>query len=1290
MLLHARRTHHLAAIAAAALAACGLIAAVPASAGAAGGPAPVAHWAFDEGSGTTAADSADGHDATLLGGAGWTAGIRGPFALQTNGSSAYADAGAPPVDVTHSFTVSAWVRLDRTTGYQTVVSVDGDQVSNFYLQFRGDTRRFAFVRLPTDASQGAPSFPAATFDPVVGQWYLLTGVYDAAADTLSLYVDGRLQDTTPAPEPWAPSGHLVIGRGKFAGNPVDFVQGAIDDARVYDQVLSAADVEQLAISGHWRLDEGSGTTAADDSLDGNTGTLSAGATWTDGVVGSHAVAFDGATAEIDTPATVLDTSQGFSVAAWVRVDSPSGFRTAVSVDGDQVSGFYLQRRGDGRFAFTRLASDSSGAAASFAASSATAQVGQWYHLVGVYDGVARTLTLYVNGTTAQTVSFTSPWKATGHLVIGRGRFGGAPADFFAGAIDDVRTYPFPLDAKAAAALATSGLWHFDEGAGTVAHDASPDGADGTLRGATWTSGASGSAVALPGDGDVTMGDVPGLNVGTGSASLSAWFRTTGSGPIAGKGSGYQLAVDGGRVGARIGSGADRIDVTTTTDGWADGAWHNATMVLDRSAQRLVLYVDGEPAPLAPADGSCGTPAGNALDVSSCTAAAGDSDQPFTVGSTGGEAPRLTGAVDEVELVRFALTAAQAADLAGFNRLAIDASDVRASTHSTQYGAFLEDISHSGDGGLYGELVRNRTFEEAFQGPPGGGGPVPYWSLVTGGGADGSFAIDTSQPLNAAIDRSLRLHVATLPVGGRVAAANVGYYGVAVAPSTTYKGSLWARATAGWTGRARVSLEKADGTVLASKVLGAIGGDWAQLSYALKTPAGIAASTDNRVVVSLENGCTGRKCQPIAGQDVWLSVVSLFPPTYKNRANGMRRDLMERIVAMRPGFFRVPGGNYLEGNTLATRFDWKKTIGPIAQRPGHQNTAWGYWSTDGLGLLEYLRMAEDVGAQPLLAVFAGYTLNGQHVAEADFGPYVQDALDEIEYAIGDTSTTWGARRAADGHPAPFDLRYVEIGNEDFFDSSGSYEWRFADMYDAIKERYPQLKVVATTPVSSRQPDVIDDHYYNPPSWFADNANRYDRADRGGPQVIVGEYGALDGSPTGTLRAAVGEAAFLTGLERNSDIVIGSTYAPIIVNENAPNWPTNLFGIDASRSYGAPSYWVQRMFSTNLGRNVLGSALSGAQGLRQVVTRTRSGGTTTFYVKLVNPTSLQHTARLSFTGVGHIDPTGTLTVLTGDPAARNTLAAPDTIAPVTKEVSGLSTSSRLVLPPSSVTVLRVTGA
>src|SRR4051812_17518439 len=191
------------------------------------------HWTFDEGSGTAAKDSAGAHDATLTGGASWGPGIRGASALTTNGSNGFADTGDTVLDTTRSFSVSAWVKLNRATGFQTVVSIDGGQVSNFFLQFRDDTRRFAFVRLPSDASVGAPAFPSATFDPVVGQWYQLTGVYDSAAKTLALYVNGQLQDTTAAPDAWAPSGHLVIGRGKFGGNPVDWVSGSIDDVRAY-------------------------------------------------------------------------------------------------------------------------------------------------------------------------------------------------------------------------------------------------------------------------------------------------------------------------------------------------------------------------------------------------------------------------------------------------------------------------------------------------------------------------------------------------------------------------------------------------------------------------------------------------------------------------------------------------------------------------------------------------------------------------------------------------------------------------------------------------------------------------------------------------------------------------------------------------------------------------------------------------------------------------------------------------------------------------------------------------
>jgi alpha-L-arabinofuranosidase len=716
-------------------------------------------------------------------------------------------------------------------------------------------------------------------------------------------------------------------------------------------------------------------------------------------------------------------------------------------------------------------------------------------------------------------------------------------------------------------------------------------------------------------------------------------------------------------------------------------------VLDRRTQRLMLFVDGEPAPIASVAGSCGAQAGaTAVDTSACTAASADAATPVTIGSAG-DGSHLTGAVDEVQVTRFALGPDQIATMAGANTLTVDATDIRATTRTTTYGAFLEDISHSGDGGLYGELVRNRTFKESFQ----GGGPVPYWSLSTAGGATGSFAIDTAKPLNTAIDRSLQVHVNALPPGGRVAVANTGYYGVPVAAATTYSGSFWATG-AGFTGRLRVSLEKPDGTVQATALAGTAGDAWARHTYTLRTPAGIAASTNNRLVVALEPACAAAGCA-VGASDVWLSVVSLFPPTYKNRPNGLRRDLATMIADMDPGFFRVPGGNYLEGNTLDTKFDWKATLGPIQNRPGHQNTAWGYWSTDGLGLLEYLRMAEDVGAQPIVALYAGYALNGTHVPQDQFGPVVQDALDEIQYAIGGTDTPWGARRAADGHPAPFAVNYVEVGNEDWFDRSGSYEWRFTAMYDAIKAAYPQLKVIATTggyqggaastTPTGRTPDLVDDHYYNPPSWFAGNSHRYDTVDRGGPQVLVGEYGALDGSPTGTLRAAVGEAAFLTGLERNSDIVIGSTYAPIIVHENAPNWPTNLVGIDADSAYGSPSYWVQRTFSTNLGQQVVGTRLGGAAGLAQVVTKTTRGGNTTFYVKIVNATGQLQSARISFFGVTRIDGTATRTDLTGDPSARNTLANPTAVVPTTREITGVSASTRFAFPPNSVTVLRITG-
>ncbi|MET3807479.1 alpha-L-arabinofuranosidase [Nakamurella sp. UYEF19] len=1269
------------------------------AAAAAVAPNLLGHWTFDEGTGTSAADSAGSHPATLTGGAAWTGGLQGPSALAVNGTSAVADTGAAVLDTSTSFSVVTSVKLVNLNGFQTVVSQDGNQVSGFFLGLRGDSGKFAFVRLPGDAGSSPAAFPSSLTAPVAGQWYQLAGVYDADRSTLSLYVNGQLQQTTAAPSGWAATGHLVIGRGKYGANPVDFVNGAIDDVRAYSGALSPAAVAQLSLAGGWRLDEGTGTVAADDSENHADGTLSAGATWTTGVVGTHAVLFNGTSGAIETQKPVFDSSRSFSVSAWARVDAADGFRTIASVDGTNISGFYLQRRNDGKWAFARLAGDTTGdPAATVVESTTPAVVGSWTQILGVYDSVGKTITLYVNGVTQGSAAYTTGWNATGHFVIGRGRYYGGPVDFFAGAIDDVHAYPVALDATAAQALATSGRWHFDEGSGTVAVDSSASGANGTLRGATWTPGVSGSAIALGGSADVTMGAAPALDLGTGSSSVSAWLKTgsTGVQPVVQKGAvaaadtGYRIGVAAGKVTARLGGGATRVDIATTAGGFADSTWHNTVMVTDRTAQRLTLYVDGIAQPVVTTTGTCGTVTGNAVDISGCAAASADSTADFTVGSTSGAAPRFTGAIDEVTVLRSPLTAQQVSIAAGISSLSVNAADQRSLTHSTQYGAILEDISHSVEGGVYAELVRNRSFGESYESGSGAGdGPVPYWSLAVSGGATGTFAIDTKTPLNTAITRSLDVHVGTLPAGGQISLNDVGYYGVEVSPSTKYTGSLFAKASAGFTGRIRVSLTKSDGTVIVSKVVGAPTTAWGQYGYTLSTAANTGTSTDNFVTVSLENSCSGRKCAAISGKDVWLSTVSLFPPTYKNRPNGLRTDIMTQFAAMHLGLLRVPGGNYLEGNTLDTRFNWEKTVGPISQRPGHQNTAWGYWSSDGMGILEYLQMAEDLGAQPLLAVYAGYNLNGTHVSEADYPQYVQSALDEIQYAIGDPSTTWGAKRAADGHPAPFKLTYVEIGNEDFFDNSGSYEWRFADMYDAIKAAYPQLQLIATTPVSSRTPDVVDDHYYQSPQWFNDNSGKYDTLNRSGPKVLVGEYGSLEGSPTGDLAAAVGEAAFLTGLERNSDVIVGGMYAPILVNENQSNWPTNMIGLDAGSSYGSPSYWVQTMFSNNLGKVVLGSSLSQGSALKQVVTSTTTGGRTTFYVKVVNPSSQLQSARITIVNVASLDGTYTRTVLTGDPAARNTLAGPTTVVPVTTGVSGLTNGKLLTFPANSVTVLKITG-
>ena len=630
-------------------------------------------------------------------------------------------------------------------------------------------------------------------------------------------------------------------------------------------------------------------------------------------------------------------------------------------------------------------------------------------------------------------------------------------------------------------------------------------------------------------------------------------------------------------------------------------------------------------------------------------------------------------------------------------LQIKADQVTAKVSPMLYGLMTEEINYSYEGGLYGELIRNRTFKAN---PTN----AVFWSAV----GNAVISLDTNAPFNAALNVSLKLDATPAAKNAPAGIANGGYWGMPVKPKTAYHASFYARAADGFTGPLTVSLQSSDGkTVFAGAAIPALTGDWKKYEITLTTKK-VKPSKNNRLVITT----------PAPGT-IWFSQVSLFPPTYANRANGNRPDLMQLLADMKPKFLRFPGGNYLEGNYIETRFNWKNTIGDISQRPGHQNDAWGYWSTDGMGLLEFLNWCEDLHLEPLLAVYAGYALKHDYIKPGpDLEPYVQDALDEIEYVMGDTNTTWGARRSKDGHPAPFPLEYVEVGNEDQFDRSGSYDGRFTQFYDAIKAKYPQLEIIATTRVTNRIPDVMDEHYYRSQEEMEAHAYDYDRRSRTNKtKVFVGEWATRVGSPTPNMAGALGDAAWMTGMERNSDLVIMSCYAPLFVNVSdlgkgrSMQWKTDLIGYDALNSYGSPAYHAQKIFSTHHGDVVLATgsqdipeqtwqppARRNRDGVEQprppaqevptlFFNATRDSQSGTIYLKVVNRRGTPQPVKVEISG-SSIASKGTAVVLKADhPDDTNSIQEPAKIVPVTEKVKGLGTNFTRTFPPYSITILEL---
>lgn len=587
-----------------------------------------------------------------------------------------------------------------------------------------------------------------------------------------------------------------------------------------------------------------------------------------------------------------------------------------------------------------------------------------------------------------------------------------------------------------------------------------------------------------------------------------------------------------------------------------------------------------------------------------------------------------------------------------------------------YGLMTEEINFSYDGGLYPELVRDRAIGSGWS-------SLFHWTMAAWGDSAVNISADQTTGPSTALPRSLKVTVTAATEAAPAGVENDGYWGIPVRPGTTFTGSFYAKSDSDGVPVTVRLINDKTGVIAARTTVTGLSGEWKQYTFTLKAGQ-VPISADNHIVLTIPRPAT-----------VWFDLVSLFPPTYHDRPGGNRIDLMEKLAAMHPNFLRLPGGNYLEGDHIPERFEWKKTVGPWIDRPTHPSP-WRYRSSDGMGLLEFLEWCEDLKIEPVLAVYAGYSMAQEHVDPGPtLEPYIQDALDEIEYVTGDATTKWGAERVKNGHPAAFPLHYVEIGNEDWFDKSGSYDGRFAQYFKEIKARYPDLQLIATAPIKSVKPDVLDEHYYMAAEQAYSDANHYDKTDRSGPKIFVGEWATREGSPTPNLQAALADSAWMTGMERNSDIVIMASYAPLFVNVNpgGMQWETDLIGYDALTSYGSPSYWAQVMFASHIGKEVVSSTLANG-GPRIYSSVTRDEGQHKLYIKIVNANSLELPMNISLDGISNGAHEATLTTLTGrSPNATNSITAPNQIIPVERRMSVAGTKFDHRFLPYSVNVLEV---
>jgi len=630
-------------------------------------------------------------------------------------------------------------------------------------------------------------------------------------------------------------------------------------------------------------------------------------------------------------------------------------------------------------------------------------------------------------------------------------------------------------------------------------------------------------------------------------------------------------------------------------------------------------------------------------------------------------------------------------------LEVDASQSIAKIQPTMYGIFFEDINFAADGGLYAEMIKNRSFEFDE--------PLMGWEQPNSDRHSYNNNSGIATIIKYSGDQTNHNYCRIIvkdDQGYKI--INKGFRGMGIHAKAVYNLSFLAAKTSGNIKELHFKLVGKDKKEIASTSVVVDANDWKKYEAQLT-----ATATAEKATLEITFSGTG---------EIDMDMISLFPEdTWKQRKNGMRKDLVQLLADMDPGFLRFPGGCIVEGRTLAKRYQWKKTVGPIEDREilvNRWNTEFGhrptpdYYQSFGIGFFEYFQLAEDMGAEPLPILSCGMACQfntGELVPMEELDPYVQDALDLIEFANGDVSTPWGKVRSDMGHPEPFNMKYIGVGNEQW---GPDYIARYKVFSEAIKKQYPDMIIVSGSgpfpdgdyfeygmeALKKLNAEIIDEHYYRSPQWFRDNADRYDDYDRNGPKIFAGEYAAQSvaiASPKNenNWECAMSEAAFMTGLERNAEVVQLTSYAPLMAHTEGWQWTPDLIWFNNLTSYGTPNYYVQKLFATNRGTDLMKVTIDGKKIIGQkslYASVVKDTETNEMIVKVVNTLSEKNTINFKWNGVSVANNATQVVLVSEGLSDVNSISKPKNIIPKSKEIK-MDAKDGVQLAPYSVNVFKL---